>query len=67
MQEFTTEFLDDLLRIGQTILRGLALALGQEEDFFVKVRPYQAALGTWASRLALCTATGWLSIDSCSK
>lgn len=38
-EEFTKEFLDDLLRISQTILRGLAIAMDLEEDFFIKVRP----------------------------
>lgn len=37
LEEFTQSFLDDLLRISQVVLRGLALALGQQEDFFVKV------------------------------
>ena len=37
VEEFTREFLDDLLRISRTVLQGLAIALGEEEDFFVKV------------------------------
>ena len=37
IEEFTQEFLDDLLRISQTVLRGLALALGQPENFFTQV------------------------------
>ncbi|KAK9807304.1 hypothetical protein WJX73_010800 [Symbiochloris irregularis] len=36
IEEFTHDFLDDLLRISTVVLRGLALALGQPEDFFVK-------------------------------
>ncbi|KAK9785771.1 hypothetical protein WJX73_004277 [Symbiochloris irregularis] len=36
IEEFTRGFMDDCLRISQTILRGLAIALGQDEDFFVK-------------------------------
>lgn len=38
IEEFTQAFLDDLLRISQVVLRGLAIALGQSEDFFAKVR-----------------------------
>lgn len=36
IEEFTRDFLDDLLRISQTILRGLAIALGQPESFFIE-------------------------------
>ena len=36
IEEFTRDFLDDLLRISQTILRGLAVALGQPENFFIE-------------------------------
>lgn len=36
IEEFTRGFLDDLLRISQTILQGLAIALGQPENFFIE-------------------------------
>lgn len=37
IEDFTREFMDDLLQISRVILRGLALALGVPEDFFVAV------------------------------
>lgn len=37
IQHFTRDIMDDLLRVAQVVLRGLALALGQPEDFFAKV------------------------------